>query len=348
MLVLPERAGPADPMGSSPGRRDGSARRTTNIDTSRPNGPQENSVVDARARDLVTGPSREATYLCDQNIQAQIAPNRELIAVESDPPEPRLTQLLGSLVGPGFRARMSGILPDHVARQSLLHALLDDLPVATLVSGYALLRGGTTTRPANEPASRAYERHVQASADMCAGWATDATIIVTFRQKGSSPVPMGPDAPLLEREGDPLSWHSMAPLPREATRRRRRLDLIPRTADRARAWTFDSHFRDSYRDVEGTESVVHEYVVEGSPDEAMHRIEEVRTEARVLPWVECPAAVGSSARLVAKPIAELRVQVRNEFVGTSTCTHLNDAFRFLSDLIPLHVLLAIQPTAPTQ
>ena len=92
MLVLPERAGPADPMGSSPGRRDGSARRTTNIDTSRPNGPQENSVVDARARDLVTGPSGEATYLCDQNIQAQIAPNRELIAVESDPPEPRLAQ----------------------------------------------------------------------------------------------------------------------------------------------------------------------------------------------------------------------------------------------------------------
>src|ERR1019366_2527464 len=90
MLVLPERAGPADPMGSSPGRRIGSARRTTSIDTSRPNGPQENSVVDARARDLVTGPAGDATYQRDQNIRAQIAPNRELIAVESDPPQPRL------------------------------------------------------------------------------------------------------------------------------------------------------------------------------------------------------------------------------------------------------------------
>jgi hypothetical protein len=228
---------------------------------------------------------------------------------------------------------MSETLPDHVASQSLLHALLDDLPGATLVSGYALLRGGKITRPPGD-----YERHVHASTDMCAGWASDATILVTFREQGSPPVPMGPEAPLLERDGDALSWHPMAPLPREATRRRRRLDLIPLHADGSPAWTFNSHFRDSYRDAEGTESVVHEYLVEGTPDDTLHRIEDIRTEARVLPWVECPAAVGSSARMITKPIAELRVQVRNEFVGTSTCTHLNDAFRFLADLLPLHVL----------
>ena len=43
--------------------------------------------------------------------------------------------------------------------------------------------------------------------------------------------------------------------------------------------------------------------------------------------------------MVDKPLARLRVDVRNEFVGTSTCTHLNDAFRFLSDLLPLHSLV---------
>ena len=110
--------------------------------------------------------------------------------------------------------------------------------------------------------------------------------------------------------------------------------------DTSAAWTFDSHFRDSYRDAKGTESIIHEYVVVGSLDREVSRIDDLRTEARVLPWVECPAAVGSSARMVAKPLARLRVDVRSEFVGTSTCTHLNDTFRFLSDLLPLHNMVS--------
>ncbi len=338
MLLIPERGGPANPLGGSPRRSVGSGRRTTSIDTSRPSGPGENSMVDARACDLVTNPAGDATRQFDQSIRAQIAPDRTLIAIESDPFEPRLTQLLGAHVGPGFRARMSGLLPDHVAAQTLLHALLDDLPGATLVSGYAVQRSRSLTASSDEPTTRAYERHVHASEDMCAGWASDATIMVTFRKEGLSPVAMGPEAPVLEREDDVLSWHPMADLPCEATRRRRRLDLVP-PGDSSQAWAFDSHFRDSYRDARGTESIIHEYVVVGSLDGAVSHIDELRTEARVLPWVECPAAVGSSARMVDKPLARLRVDVRNEFVGISTCTHLNDAFRFLSDLLPLHSLV---------
>ncbi len=338
MLLIPERAGPAHPLASSPLRRNGSGRRTTSIDTSRPDGPRENSVVDARARDLLTDPAGGAARRVDQNLRARIAPDRELVTIESDPFEPRLTQLLGAYVGPGFRARMSELLPDHVAAQSLLHALLDDLPGATLVSGYAVQRSRSLAPSSDERTTRAYERHVHASEDMCAGWASEATIMVTFRKEGLSPVAMGPAAPLLEREGDALSWHPMEDLPCEATRRRRRLDLVPPEGS-TEAWTFDSHFRDSYRDAKGTESIIHEYLVEGSLDPTVSRIDGLRTEARVLPWVECPAAVGSSARMVAKPLDRLRIDVRNEFVGTSTCTHLNDAFRFLSDLIPLHVLV---------
>ncbi len=123
MLLIPERAGPADPRPGSPLRRLGSGRRTTSIDTSRPNGPKENSVVDARARDLLTDQSGGAGRQVHQTLWARIAPNRELIAIEADPFEPRLTELLGSYVGPGFRARMSELLHDHVAEQTLLHAL---------------------------------------------------------------------------------------------------------------------------------------------------------------------------------------------------------------------------------
>jgi len=341
MHIVPERAGPANPLAGSPTRPFGSARRTTSIDTSRPDGLDQESVVDARARDLVTGPSGDAAHHNDQSFRARIGPDRSLIAIESDPPEPRLTQLLGLFVGPGFRAKMAETLPDHVASQSFLYALLDDLPGDTLVSGYAVQRGEPTPSAIARRASPTFENHVKASEDMCAGWASDATIMVAFREKGSIPAPLGPPAPRLERESDSLSWHTMAPLPRESTRRRRRLDLTP-ISDASEHSVFDSHFRDSYRDVQGEETVIHEYVVTGSLDETMTHLGEVQTEARVLPWIECPAAVGSSVWMSKKPLAELRVQVRTEFVGTSTCTHLNDTFRFLSDLIPLHDLVNLQ------
>jgi hypothetical protein len=337
MLVAPERAGPANPLGGSPTRPSGSARRTTSIDTSRPNGLRGDSVVDARARDLITGPSGGTGREQYQSFRATIGPDRNLIAIESDPPEPRLAQLVGSFVGPGFRARMSGTVPDHLERQSLLYALLDDLPGATLVSGYAVQRGESDPAPVSRT-SPTFEHHVRASEDMCAGWASDATIMVAFREKGSIPAPLGPRAPMLEREGDPHSWHDMAPLPPESTRRRRRLDLTP-TGDAHEQWVFDSHFRDSYRDAQGEETVVHEYVVKGSLDETMTRIGQAQTEARVLPWLECPGAVASSTRMAGQMLSALRVHVRNEFVGTTTCTHLNDAFRFLSDVIPLYRLI---------
>jgi hypothetical protein len=32
------------------------------------------------------------------------------------------------------------------------------------------------------------------------------------------------------------------------------------------------------------------------------------------------------------PLSELRERVRGEFVGTSTCTHLNDTLRAIADL----------------
>jgi hypothetical protein len=232
---------------------------------------------------------------------------------------------------------MTELLPDHAASHSLLYALLDDLPGATLVSGYAVQRGQSPTAPTSLPVSPKFAQHVRASEDMCAGWASDATIMVAFRDQGSIPAPLGPPAPRLEQGGDDLSWHRMEPLPRQATRRRRRLDLIP-AHDTAAAWAFNSHFRDSYRDAVDNETVVHEYVLDGSLDEAAQRIDRLLAEARVLPWLECPAAVGSAARMPGRLLADLRGDVRNEFVGTTTCTHLNDAFRFLSDLLPLHSL----------
>ena len=58
----------------------------------------------------------------------------------------------------------------------------------------------------------------------------------------------------------------------------------------------------------------------------------VQAEARVLPWTECPQAVGSAGRLVGWKVDELRPEARTQLVGPSTCTHLNDVLRGLEDV----------------
>ncbi|MGO8870093.1 MAG: DUF2889 domain-containing protein [Acidimicrobiales bacterium] len=334
MLVVPERAGPANPVSSTPFRVEGAVRRTTSIDSRRPDGLDRDVAVDARARDLATGPSSGSAWEASQGLRSRIAPDRTLLEIEAEPPEPRLSELLGTTVGPGFRTRMTTLLPDLAETHSLLYALLDDMPGAALVSGYALQRGNSGLIPTGKGRSDAFRRHILASEDMCSGWASSATIMVTFRDQHAVPTPLGPAAPSLDRPGDPIGWHAMDPLPIGATRRRRRLDLVPSAAT-ASGWAFDSHFRDSYRDAQGLETVVHEYLVEGWLEEGLSRLDGVRAEARVLPWMECPAAIGSADRVAGRALADLRPEVRAEFVGTSTCTHLNDTFRFLSDLLPM-------------
>jgi hypothetical protein len=52
----------------------------------------------------------------------------------------------------------------------------------------------------------------------------------------------------------------------------------------------------------------------------------------------------SAGRLAGNPVAGLRQHVRDTFLGTSTCTHLNDTLRSLED-IPALLELAGSPAA---
>lgn len=80
------------------------------------------------------------------------------------------------------------------------------------------------------------------------------------------------------------------------------------------------------------ETVLHEYTVVGVVERATRIITDITARARVLPWQECPAALGSSTRVKGMPLSALRRRIRSEFVGTTTCTHLNDTLRALGDL----------------
>jgi hypothetical protein len=356
MEVLPHAAGPQDAITATTPRRAGSIRRTTNIDTLRPDGLRADAVVEARARDLRTNVDGTSEVVAEVTLQARISPTRELLSLGTSPEIPALQGLLGASVGPGFRSRVNEIVADGCEDGSLLYLLLDDLPGATLVSGYALVRatldegphsdihtdtdrfrpappGGSVTGPFPD---------FGAQDDICAGWAHDATMMVHVRETGSLPVTLGPPAPTLEDDTDPLSWHVMADLAPHAVRRRRRLDLLAPLAGE-REHGIDLHFRDSHVDGRGSETIMHEYTMSGAVDLGVGRIGSVSARAHVLPWVECPGALASAQRIDGMDLSALRTRVRKEFVGRSTCTHLNDSLRSLADVTALHLALGMPP-----
>jgi hypothetical protein len=91
-------------------------------------------------------------------------------------------------------------------------------------------------------------------------------------------------------------------------------------------------FRDTHMDADGRETIVHEYSVDLTVDPTTRTVAAITAHADVLPWKECPGAVASAARLVGHPLADLRPWVRETFVGTTTCTHLNDVLRGIADV----------------
>jgi hypothetical protein len=307
-------------------------RRTSSLDSGRPDGAGGPLVIDARARDLITAVDGTTT---EHHVAIRLTvdeASREIVSVRAEPELPGLDTLVGRPSGAGFRRALAELLPDEGRQRSLAHLLLDDLPGASLVSGYALLRSGQIARSRSGGAEIA-----RGMADLCAGWAADGSMLQVTRATGLVPTPYGPPAPTIEDPDDPLSWHAMAPLGPHAMRRRRRLDVGP--ADAAGRHAVGVHFRDSHRgdsggdgEGDGSETVVHEYTATASIDAASLRLVALTAKAQVLPWQECPGALASASRLVGATLDDLATTVRRDLVGVTSCTHLNDTFRSLADL----------------
>jgi hypothetical protein len=242
---------------------------------------------------------------------------RVIDEIAADPHDARLTRLLGSRVGPGFRSAVGTLLPDEVAQAGLLNLLLDDWVGAALVSGYSTQHAAITLG-IEEKLPVGTADHM---AGICAGFAEDASLVPYAKRNGTIPSVHGPVATPLDTEG----IHTVEPLRPHGMRRFRRLDLSP-------AGEFDAHFRDSHVDGDGVETVVHEYTVEGSIDASTRTVATVDANVRVLPWQECPGAIGSATRIQGMALSQIRDRVRAEFVGISTCTHLNDTLRAIADL----------------
>jgi Protein of unknown function (DUF2889) len=327
------------PTAGTPRRLPGSVRRTATMDMLRPDGLLGPLVLNGRARDLATGPDGAGTVLAGSECAARVdfIGGRVLTEISTTPDRPALQAVVGTRVSSGFRSAVLAADPGITTENGLLNLLLDDFPVAALVSGHAigagLARTGRGLLSLAEATGQPRADRQQFRRNLCAGFADGATIMSEVDATGRPPVVTGPQAPPLATS-DPLGWHQTGPLPPHAMRRSRRMDVTPGPLA-----SIDVLFRDSHVDEDGTETIVHEYTVAATVDTRDGILTSCSATPRVLPWVECPVAALSAGRLAGLPVAGLRRHVRDAFQGTSTCTHLNDTLRSLED-IPAMLALA--------
>lgn len=325
----------ANPARATVVRRPGSARRTSHVDMV-PAGPTSNMGLGLRAaaRDVVTGTSGAAQILDVGSLHAELDSQRRLRSLTVDPALPTVSRLIGRVVGPGFRAALEETVPDQRRSRTPLYLLLDDMPVATLIAKYAELYARETPyRPEALPI------------DVCAGWASDTAMVRAVLTTGKMTVTVGPAAPDLVG-ADPHGWHEMGRPAAGAMRRRRLIDVRLDGDVRDAAMVVRAMFRDSHVGLDGVERVLHEYDLEAEVDLRRGVLTRCHARPMALPWPACPLAARSASRLVGQPLGAVRDFVSDNLRGTSTCTHLNDLLRSVSDVVPLAQALGIELPEP--
>jgi hypothetical protein len=307
------------PAAGTPARQPGSLRRTSTVTVTRVGDGLE---MDARARDLQTDVEGDGHVIDEIHLEAVLDGTRAVraLAVDGEP----ATALDGVVVGPGFRRAADVAFPGAVGH--LLGLLLDDLPIGTLLSGYAMVR--EQERSGVDPREAMGAEAALHMADICSGWRSDGVLVTSIRNGRGVNTQEAPLAGVLDDGTDPLAWHDVPVIEREEIRRTRRLDVRhgSTTID------VDAFFRDSYGELDGTQTVLHEYGLAVKIDAATLTVSDAHADAHVLPHVDCWDAPASARQLIGTSVADARRTVRESCTGISSCTHLNDLLVTLSSL----------------
>ncbi|HEY6787637.1 MAG TPA: hypothetical protein VI365_10030, partial [Trebonia sp.] len=290
--------GPSGPAVRTPPRQPRSVRRTTTHDSLRPEGMSGPVTVIAQGRDLYTAADGSATVVASARIDAIVSsPENVLESMTVDPADNRLRALAGRRASAGFRRAVDELLPGEADLGTVRYQLLDDMPTALLVSGYAVLAGwhaaggapggaGLQRRPAlspgapspgapspGAPGGRRQGRALQ-QVDLCSGWVSGG-VMVSGIAEGIPPYFEGPAVPDVAGPdaGDSDGWHAHGRLSPGGMRRRRRIDAwLDTDTDGTPVARVESFFRDSYFPWDGgagpdepgpadAERVIHEYSV---------------------------------------------------------------------------------------
>jgi len=309
----------------TPPRRPGSVRRTSTIDMRWPGGRGTQLRLSGRARDLFTpadgGPPQ---VLTEDRVDVGAAQDRTIEDVVAVPPRPHLSGLVGTRGGGRLRGRLAEVVPDEIAGGTPLALLLDDLAGATLIAGFAY-RQWTTEWMSSKPGAPAPRRRMEG---ICAGFRPGSSAL-DEDGAGRDIHDVRPVRPLAD-PADPLGWHELEEITEVSMRRARRIDVWVDEADGV--LRVDSMFQDSSTVPEGGRIAVHEYRLEAAIDPVAGTLISATADPRVLPYRECPTAVGSVDRVAGTPVGELRTVVLERLKGTLGCTHLNDALRALAEV----------------
>jgi Protein of unknown function (DUF2889) len=314
----------------APPRPANSLRRTTSIDVSWPEGPDQPRLFVGRVRDYRTGEaSQPGEMIGTAELRAVLDDDKTIRSISATPEPGHLQDIVGHRAGGHLRMYLREIMPDLVANAVPLYLVLDDLSGSALVSNIA----GSMWDPSLmlDRRSRLSEAEFTAMmagrANVC--WGLQEGNSGLQHQRDVNEIAAA-DAGELRNPADPLGWHDFAENEGPGFRRARRIDvwLDPATG----LLTIDSAFQDSAKKGTGGRTAIHEYLLRVTADPETLEVLSLEPEARILPFPECPGAIRNTRRLIGSSLADIRDEVLRQLRGPDGCTHLNDAMRALADV----------------
>lgn len=318
---------PRQTANPAPPRLANSVRRTSSLDVSWPGDAMGDKILHGRSRDLVTpkaggpGITRAAATM-----EAALDAERTITAISADPAPPQLQRLVGERGGGHLRMLMREIMPELIAEADPLYLLLDDISGVSLIATWAWSLWHPEARLGNSGSEEEMTKMLEERIDVCWGFQRGNS---TFDPESRSEVGIA-DGGDLRNPADPAGWHEFPALSGVSMRRARRIDVWRDEA--TGIIRIDSAFQDSAPRPDGTRAALHEYRLAASVDPVTLELLTLEPEARVLPFGECPGAIGNAVALVGSSLPEIRQSVLNDLRGPRGCTHLNDALRALADV----------------
>ena len=183
------------------------------------------------------------------------SPGNVLASLAVDPAHDGLQALVGRRVSSGFRRAVDELLPGEADLGTVRYQLLDDMPTALLVSGYAVLAGwhaaggglaGSGLQPPRRRGGASSSRLTCAPAGSAAAswspaWRERHPAVLRGPRRGRTSLAPTPAI------ATAIGWHPYDPLPPGGMRRRRRIDVwLDVDQHGTRLVQVDSFFRDSY------------------------------------------------------------------------------------------------------
>jgi hypothetical protein len=167
------------------------------------------------------------------------------------------------------------------------------------------------------------EKRRERMESICIGFRPDSSAFEDLRGESQNSVAVVP----LPNPADPSGWHELPYHTDVSMRRARRIDV----------WLddvihIDATFQDSASVPAGGRVAIHEYKLQATADLDTLELLSVIADPRILPYRECPSAVGNVARMVGTPLRAMRARVPETLRRALGCTHLNDALRALAEV----------------